>query len=118
MSNAVEQPKVNDYKLMIVPEALKEWNKLNNSIKLQLKSKLKSIQSNPKTPKNRLSGLEGCYKIKLMRAGYRLVYQVIDSKIVILIWAIDKREDSKVYDSARKRLDKIYNNDAVSLILD
>ncbi|WP_406947345.1 type II toxin-antitoxin system RelE family toxin [Psychrobacter jeotgali] len=118
MSDAVEKPKVSAYTLMIVPEALKEWNKLNNSIKLQLKSKLKSIQLTPKIPKNRLSGLEGCYKIKLMRAGYRLVYQVIDSKVIVLIWAIDKREDSKVYDSARKRLDKIYNNDAVSLILD
>ncbi|HAN7315614.1 TPA: type II toxin-antitoxin system mRNA interferase toxin, RelE/StbE family, partial [Escherichia coli] len=33
-------------------------------------------------------------------SGYRLVYQVIDEKIVLLVIAVGKRESSEVYQMA------------------
>lgn len=45
-----------------------------------------------------------CYKIKLRSSGFRLVYQVIDEEIVILVIAVGKREDKKVYGTANTRL--------------
>ena len=46
-----------------------------------------------------------CYKIKLLKAGIRLVYQVIDDEVVILLVTVGKRADSEVYDEAKHRLD-------------
>lgn len=37
--------------------------------------------------------LRDCYKIKLRKQGYRLVYSVEDDVLVVLVLAIDKRED-------------------------
>jgi mRNA interferase RelE/StbE len=48
--------------------------------------------------------LRGCYKIKLRQQGYRLVYQVEDGALVVLVLAIDKREDLAAYHSAVERL--------------
>lgn len=76
------------YLLEFKPTALKEWSKLDNSVKSAFKKKLKEILENPKIESNRLSGLPNCYKIKLRSAGYRLVYQVNDDRIVVLILAI------------------------------
>ena len=76
------------YLLEFKPTALKEWSKLDNSVKSAFKKKLKEILENPKIESNRLSGLPNCYKIKLRSAGYRLVYQVNDDRIVVLILTI------------------------------
>lgn len=85
--------------------ALKEWYKLDKSIQLQFKKKLKQLQSNPHIESARLHGdLANCYKIKLRSSGFRLVYQVIDEEIVILVIAVGKREDKKVYGTANTRL--------------
>ena len=45
-----------------------------------------------------------CCKIKLRAAGYRLVYQVFDERVVVVVVAVGKREDSTVYRKAGKRL--------------
>jgi mRNA interferase RelE/StbE len=45
-----------------------------------------------------------CYKIKLRSSGYRLVYQVIDERVVVIVIAVGKRERSDVYDAAKSRL--------------
>lgn len=85
------------YKLQFNPKALKEWNKLNNTIKEQFKKKLKERLETPKIPKDKLSGFEQVYKIKLRNLGYRLVYEVRDEEIVILVLTVGKRENDKVY---------------------
>lgn len=77
---------------------------MDNSVKSVFKKKLKEILENPKIESNRLSGLPNCYKIKLRSAGYRLVYQVNDDRIVVLILAIGKRERSEAYEKAMQRL--------------
>ena len=53
------------YFLDFHPKALKEWNKLNHSIKLQFNKKLKERLENPKVQKDKLSGYENMYIIKL-----------------------------------------------------
>ena len=46
------------YSLEYKPKALKEWNKLDNSLKIQFYKKLKERLENPKVPKDKLSGYE------------------------------------------------------------
>ena len=91
------------YKLDFLEEALAEWNKLNPSIKQPLKKKLIKVLENPRIPKNKLSGYPNRYKIKLRCIGYRLVYEVIDQEVVVLVVAVGRREDNQVYKAADNR---------------
>ncbi len=55
-------------------------------------------------PSARLRGdLQNTYKIKLRDVGYRLVYEVIDQKLVVMVIAIGKRDHNEAYQSAVKR---------------
>lgn len=70
----------------------------------QLKKKLAEILVNPRIEANRLHALPDCYKIKLRSSGYRLVYQVLDHEVVVLVIAIDRRENQRAYRKAGDRL--------------
>lgn len=63
--------------------ALKEWRKLGSTVREQLKKKLVEVLESPRIEANKLRGMPDCYKIKLRSSGYRLVYQVIDEKVVV-----------------------------------
>jgi len=91
------------YSLEFDRRALKEWHKLDATIRTQLKKKLQSVLENPKIETNRLRELEGCYKIKLRKSGYRLIYQVQDERIVVFVIAIGKRDKEQAYQSAKDR---------------
>ncbi len=92
------------YKLDFLVEALKEWKALDISTKVQFKKKLKERLENPHVPSARLSGTTNRYKIKLKSIGYRLVYEVIDDEVVVIVVAVGKRERNKVYKLASKRI--------------
>nr|WP_010282379.1 type II toxin-antitoxin system RelE/ParE family toxin [Pectobacterium brasiliense] len=66
--------------------------------------KLKEVLQKSPRPANRLHGMVDCYKIKLRSAGYRLVYQVFEHEIVVLVLVVGKRERSEVYQTAKDRL--------------
>ena len=91
------------YKLKFLPTALKEWKKLDNTTQTQLKKKLKERLEFPHVSCCRLSGFENHYKIKLRASGYRLVYEVIDEEICVLVFAIGKRDKNLVYKKAIER---------------
>lgn len=48
--------------------------------------------------------LAGHYKIKLRKQSYGLVYGVQDDVLIVMVMAMDKREDSAVYEAATARL--------------
>lgn len=91
------------YRLKFLPTALKEWKKLDNTIQAKFKKKLEERLNSPHIASSRLAGFKNHYKIKLRATGYRLVYEVIDEEIYILIIAIGQREKNLVYKKARKR---------------
>ncbi|WP_279609095.1 type II toxin-antitoxin system RelE family toxin [Burkholderia cenocepacia] len=43
------------------------------------------------------------YKIKLRGVGYRLVYEVRDAEVIVLVIAVGRRERDAVYLAAMKR---------------
>ena len=95
------------YRLKFVPDALKEWQALDGSINEPLRKALKKRLEQPYMPGAELHGdLRGCYKIKLRKQGYRLVYLVEDDVLVVLVLAIDRREDLAAYHAALDRLFK------------
>lgn len=91
------------YELEFHPDALKEWLKLNKTVRDSFKKKLQERLLNPHVPASKLTGQHDRYKIKLRNIGYRLVYQVFDSKLVIVVVAVGKRERNAVYKTAAKR---------------
>jgi mRNA interferase RelE/StbE len=92
------------YSLEFHTLALKEWQKLDNSVKEQFKKQLQKRLTNPRVPSAKLHGeLDDFYKIKLRTVGYRLVYEVIDHKLVVLVIAVGKRNQEIVYRKAENR---------------
>ena len=93
------------YRLKFVPDAWAEWLALDGSVRELLKKALKKRLVQPHLPGAVLHGdLRDCYKIKLRKQGYRLVYQVEDDVLLVLVLAIDKREDLAAYRAALTRL--------------
>lgn len=100
-----ERQRRHKYRLLFHPEALKEWNALDGSIKKPLKKLLEKRLDNPHVPGGILhDDLVGCYKIKLNKQGARLVYRVKDDALIVMVMAVDRREDGIVYRSALARL--------------
>ncbi len=94
----------NSYRLKFVPQALAEWHALDGSVKEVLRKALKKRLVQPHVPGARLRGdLSGCYKIKLKKHGYRLIYSVEDDALVVLVLAVDRRDDAVAYRSAAAR---------------
>ena len=93
------------YRLKFLPEAIEEWNTLDGNVKEVLRKALKKRLQQPRTPGAQLHGDQrNCYKIKLRKQGYRLVYSVEDDALVVLVLAIDKHEDMAAYRSTVERL--------------
>lgn len=93
------------YKLEFKKSALKEWKKLNSTVREQLKKKLAQRLETPRVSSAALSGAKDTYKIKLRQIGYRLVYSVSDETITVVVIAVGKRNRNDVYNAALSRLD-------------
>ena len=91
----------------IIPEtdnknSSSEVNYINPMI--MLKKQLQKRLINPRVTSAKLHGdLDNFYKIKLRTLGYRLVYEVIDHKLVVLVIAVGKRNQDSVYIKAESR---------------
>lgn len=91
------------YELAFLDEALREWRKLDPVTRDQFKARLAERLQNPKIPSARLHGAKERYKIKLRNAGFRLVYEVRDRDLLVLVVAVGKRERNEVYRAAERR---------------
>lgn len=91
------------YELAFLDDALKEWRRLDSVTRERFKTKLAERLANPKIPSARLHGAKERYKIKLRSAGYRLVYEVRDRELLVVVVAVGRRERSAVYKAAGLR---------------
>ena len=91
------------YSLEFKTSALKEWRKLAPPIRAQFRKKLAERLVAPHVPAARLSGSAPRYKIKLRTAGYRLVYEVRESALVVVVIAVGRRDRGSVYRRASER---------------
>lgn len=91
------------FELAFHPEALREWQKLTPAIRQPFKNKLAERLTEPRIPASQLRGSFNRTKIKLRAAGYRLVYQVRDHELLVLVVAAGKRKSRAVYRQADQR---------------
>lgn len=94
------------YRLRFESDALKEWNSLDKSIRIQFAKKLENRLEDPLVKSSELSGeLKGLYKIKLASLGYRLVYQTENLELTIVVISVGRRDKNSVYKTAKNRRD-------------
>ena len=91
------------FELRFLDLALDEWRKLDANTRDRFKKKLSERLENPRVPSAKLRGHKDRYKIKLASVGYRLIYEVRDAEIVVVVVAVGKRERDAVYRAAKKR---------------
>lgn len=93
------------YRLQFHTEAKKEWNRLDGSIQQPLKKLLKKRLDEPFVSGAELTGnLKGCFRIKLLKQGYRLVYTVDLKNGSLIVLSVGRRDKSLAYISAASRL--------------
>ena len=95
------------YRLHFHEKALKEFKALDSAVRNRLKRKLAERLHAPHIEADRLSGQPNRYKIKLMSPGVRLVYEVVDRKLIVFVLAVDKRERAAAYEKAASRSYKL-----------
>lgn len=91
------------YSLRFLDEATREWQSLGHTVREQFKAKLAERLEAPHVPASRLHGSANRYKIKLRTAGFRLVYEVRDSELVVIVIAVGTRDHMAVYRRAARR---------------
>lgn len=105
MSISTRSDAVVTCRLQFLPEALEEWQALDGSVKTLLRKALKKRLEQPRASGSELHAeLRNCYKIKLRKISYRLVYAVEDDVLVVLVLSVGKREEMAAYLQAIERL--------------
>lgn len=92
------------YELEFEPRALKAWKKLDSVTRDQFKRKLGERLRTPRVPKDALRDWRDHYKIKLRDKGYRLIYRVVDTRLIMLVVEIGRRD--QIYADAKEHLGK------------
>ena len=92
------------YSLEFHVSAWREWRKLDGSIRTLFQKQLAKRLTSPHVASARLRGeLHNTYKIKLHDVGYRLVYKVIDQRLVVIVISVGRRDHDDVYIKASQR---------------
>jgi mRNA interferase RelE/StbE len=91
----------------VAKEAGVDLNELTDAdfpkLRDQFKKKLAERLIEPRVVAHRLRGSAERYKIKLRRAGYRLVYEVRDQQLLVMVLAVGRRDRNAVYRQADRR---------------
>jgi len=91
------------YSLAFVPQALREWKKLDPHTRQLFKTRLIERLVLPRVASAQLQGHPNRYKIKLRALGYRLVYEVRDQEVLVVVVAVGRRDGNAVYLAADGR---------------
>ncbi len=97
------------YKIEFIPDAEKDFDSLDKSVRKKASKKIDTLSKNPFLGKplgNKFGiNLTGFYKLYFAKKKYRVVYRLIGEHIeVIEIVGIGKRNKEEIYKLAAKRL--------------
>jgi mRNA interferase RelE/StbE len=100
------------YKIEFLPDAEKDFDALDGSIRKEVTKKIDALADNPflGKPLGKKYGVDltGFYKLYVSKKKYRIVYRLIGKHIeVIEIVAIGKRDKEEVYKLVARRLKKL-----------
>jgi mRNA interferase RelE/StbE len=83
------------YKLNFLTSAKREFKKLDTTAQKIIKEKLLLLATNPNILKNNIKALKGEYKgkFRLRIHQYRVIFQVKDEELIIIVVRIGHRKD-------------------------
>ncbi len=83
------------YTIEFLPSAKKELKKLDFVVQKQLKEKIVLLATDPDTLKNNIKALKGEYsgKFRLRVGSYRVIFQIIDEQVLIIVVRIGHRKE-------------------------
>lgn len=96
------------YEIEYFPEALKDLEKLDNSVRRLVFKQLNKLAASPEL--GELLGnkagfdLTGCRKMYVDNKRVRIVYRIFENKIIVEVVAIGERDGMDVYENAAERL--------------
>jgi len=97
-----------NFRIQFIPEAVKDYQSLDGSIKKKVNDKIEKLKKNPFLGdalgnKNGID-LTGFYKIYLSKKVYRIVYRILKEKLEIIeILDMGKRDKLEIYNIIKKR---------------
>ncbi|MBR5344935.1 MAG: type II toxin-antitoxin system RelE/ParE family toxin [Clostridia bacterium] len=102
------------WEIKYLPEARKDLAELNQSVRPEVLKAIRKVAQNPGYPDGygkplgHIGGtdLSGLFKIKLKKAGLRVVYGLSFKDDLMTIIIISVRADNAVYETAEKRRKK------------
>jgi mRNA interferase RelE/StbE len=100
------------YQIEFLPDAEKDFDALDGSLRKEVAKKISSLAENPflGKPLGKIFGIDltGFYKLYVAKKKYRIVYHLIGKYIeVIEIIGIGKRDKEEVYKLVARRLKKL-----------
>lgn len=102
--------KAEKWTVKFLPEALNDLLKLDRSVQKRILAAILKLEKDPigygKNLGNKLGlNLSKLYKITPL-SGYRIVYSVEETEVLVCIVAVGKREKERVYKNAAKRIEE------------
>jgi mRNA interferase RelE/StbE len=98
------------YSVLLIDEARDDFRRLDRGRQIQVAKLLKQLESNPYKDEhlgNKVGiDLAGYYKLYADKKKIRIVYMVLEKKIVVRVIAIGSRREMIVYYEAFQRLKK------------
>lgn len=81
-----------NYRIELSPAASRQFKKLDTVIQKKLKPKITALAGNPR-PRGvkKLEGAEELYRLRI--GDYRIIYQIQDDRLIILIVKIGDRKE-------------------------
>ena len=97
------------YKIEFLPEAAKDFEMLDGSVRRLATKQIEKIADRPELGESlgKRMGIDltGYRKTYFGKKNYRIVYQILERKIVVLIIGIGKRERAEIYKEVAKRVE-------------
>ena len=95
------------YSVVLTVAAAEDFRRLDGSLKEPVAKQLRNLETAPRLGKHlrNRAGLDltGYYKLYAAKKSIRIIYRIIDQKILVEAAAMGKREDLAVYLEALKR---------------
>jgi mRNA interferase RelE/StbE len=99
------------YRVEFLPEAAQEFAALDGSLKKLATKQIDKLVERPELgePLGKRMGIDltGYHKIYFGKKGYRIIYEIQQQRLVILIIGIGKRERAEIYREVARRLRRL-----------
>lgn len=89
------------FEVRLTRESKKDFDNLDGSVKKVVLKKLVQLESNPfiGKPLGNKAGIDlaGYFKLYVSRKGIRIIYKIVEQKLIISVISIGQRENLSVY---------------------